>query len=481
MRSLINKSNISEQRDILFSLESEYSYRDLYDSVERYTTLLGQHGDLKGKRVALLLPYAFSYISLMLAVRRLEGTVLGISCQYRKEDLTSILERLEPHIIFSVLDFGFEEIIMEWAQHSNKDSFVYQTSDGMNWGQSHYEGPMRSFNEQMIEYISCSSGSTGVPKGFAVPFDALDFSAEYICYGASLTDRDRCLLLSTPTSVFGYACMFAGLWTGASMFVPEKLDMVKIVHAIEEQKMNKILTTPSIFRSLYSFITRMNPNLLFSIELVCLTGEAVSTEFLSQFELLTHSSFISLYGISETGGLMIGDLRTMKFEVYEGVSYKIAECDDSGCGELWVKTPGLFSQYYQSPDLTEEAFVEDRWYRTGDIVRQCSDEKLVLIGRKKDVIKKGGRQVIPHEVEQVLVKHPQIKESVVIGYDHGEYGEQIIAFVTAKNEVQETELHRFCIEKLTYYKVPDRIIFVDHIPISQGKVDKLTLKRQLNN
>jgi acyl-coenzyme A synthetase/AMP-(fatty) acid ligase len=481
MESLINKSKIPEQKDILFSLESAYSYRDLYDSIERYTTLLGVHGSLKGKRIALLLPHYFSYISLMLAIRRLDGTVLGISCQYRKEDLTSILERLGPHIIFSIPDFGFDAIITEWAGRSNKDCFVYQTSDGMNWGQSHYEGSMRSLHEQRIEYMSCSSGSTGVPKGFAVPFNALDFSAAYIRDGASLSNEDRCMLLSTPTSVFGYACIFAGLWTGATMFVPEKLDMVKIVHAIEEQKINKILTTPSVFRSLYSFIARMKTKLLSSIELVGLTGEAVSTEFLSQFDLLTHSSFISLYGISETGGLMIGDLRTMKFKVYEGVSYKIADCDDSGSGELWVKTPGLFSHYYENPELTEESFSEDRWYLTGDIVRKSSDGMLELIGRKKDVIKKGGRQVIPQEVEQVLTMNPQVKESVVIGYDHGEYGEQIIAFVTVNNEVQETDLYSFCSEKLTHYKVPDRIVFVDHIPITQGKADKLTLKRLLNN
>jgi acyl-coenzyme A synthetase/AMP-(fatty) acid ligase len=224
----------------------------------------------------------------------------------------------------------------------------------------------------------------------------------------------------------------------------------------------------------------MDPSLFSLIELVGLTGEAISDEFISQFELLSHSMFISLYGISETGGLMIGDLRTMKWNMYQGVLYRIADRDDSGCGELWVKTPGMFSHYHRRPDLTQEAFTEERWFRTGDLVREVSYRKLELIGRKKDVIKKGGRQVVPHEVEQVLAQHPQIKESVVLGYNHEKYGEQIIAFVVVTNCVEEKELYRFCTEKLTYYKVPDRVVFVEQIPLSQGKVDKVSLKRLLN-
>lgn len=481
MSSLLHRETIPERKQILLSLEEEYCRRDLFDAVKYYEKLLEKHGVLKRKRIALILPYAFPYLSLMTAIRQLGGTVLGISTQYRQEDLTLILKQLNPHILFISSGSGLDELIVDWAENSKQDTWLYQTSNGHEWERTHFEGPLRHLEEKEAEYISCSSGSTGIPKGFAVTFKALDFSANYICQGVKLSAEDRCLLLTTPTTVFGYACMFAGLSSGASMFIPEKLDMLKIIQTLQNHKINKILTTPSIFRTLYSFLIKINPCLLQSIELVGLTGEAVTPEFLAQFERLSHSTFVGLYGISETGGLMIGDLRTMTWDVFSGVSYKISTCDHSQLdgaieGELLVKTPGLFTHYYQRSDLTAEAFTDDLWFRTGDLVRERVDGKLELIGRQKAMIKKGGRQVIPQEVEQILLSHPRIEECVVLGFNHDKYGEQIAAFVTTNGNVEETELYPYCSDRLAHYKVPDKIMIVTTIPLAQGKADKMKLK-----
>ena len=145
-----------------------------------------------------------------------------------------------------------------------------------------------------------------------------------------------------------------------------------------------------------------------------------------------------------------------------------------------LKSPAAFSHYYQNPQLTKEAFDSDGWFLTGDLVRHTESNKISIIGRKKDMIKKGGQQVIPGEIERVLMSHNKVKQAVGIVVAPRVFGEQIVAYVILDGDEKIQELYEYCQKRIAGFKVPDYIEEVTEIPLVQGKADKLTLKKMFN-
>jgi long-chain acyl-CoA synthetase len=155
--------------------------------------------------------------------------------------------------------------------------------------------------------------------------------------------------------------------------------------------------------------------------------------------------------------------------------------DDNGAKELLVKSPTLFKFYYNMPEITREAMTEDGFIRTGDLAQWSESNNIILIGRKKDLIKKGGAQVVPGEVEKVLSEHPNVTQASVIGMPHPVFGEQVVAFVIANKLLEPSELFEHCIARIARYKVPDQIEFIEKLPMVSGKTDKVALRQMYVN
>jgi len=458
---------------VLSTFSSNYSTNDIKLSMENYLNIL-QHENLTGKRIGLLIPHVFSYLSLVLAINELGGTIVPLSSQFRKEDLTAVLESLDPHYVFTVNDvdgFSFSEIFENWAENSGENSKVFSTVDYTNWELKQFSGSNKPLQEEEMDFICCSSGSTGVPKGIVVSAETLQFSLEFIMKVNNMQPKDRVFLNAPPNSVFGICALLSGIYSNAQIVFPDRYDLPGIVNLLEEKNCNKILSTPSIFKSIYQVANVLKPQVLKNLEIVSLTGEMMTDGFVDQFVTMDNCEFIGMYGSSEIGGAMYCNLRKkIEFTVDEAIQFKVID------NELLLKSPAAFSHYYQNSELTKEAFDSDGWFLTGDLVRQTNSNKISIIGRKKDMIKKGGQQVIPGEIERVLMKHQQVKQVVVFGVPHEVFGEQIVAYVVMNNNENHQELYGYCQKQIAGYKVPDYIEEVTEIPLVQGKIDKLTLR-----
>ncbi|MFX3673195.1 MAG: class I adenylate-forming enzyme family protein [Paenisporosarcina sp.] len=459
---------------VLSTFSSDYSANDIKLSMENYLNIL-QHEDLAGKRIGLLIPHIYSYLSLVLAINELGGTIVPLSSQFRKEDLTAVLESLNPHYVFTVDEadgFSYIEVFANWAEQSGENTKVFRTNDYTNWHHEHYSGTNRPLQEEKMDFICCSSGSTGVPKGIVVSADTLKFSLEFIMKVNKIQPKDRVFLNAPPNSVFGICALLSGIYSGAQIVFPDRYDLPGIVNLMEEKTCNKILSTPSIFKSIYQVANVLKPQVLKNLEIVSLTGEMMTNGFVDQFSNMDNCEFIGMYGSSEIGGAMYCDLRVeIEFTVDEAIQFKVID------NELLLKSPAAFSHYYQNPELTNEAFDSEGWLLTGDLVSQTESKKISIIGRKKDMIKKGGQQVIPGEIERVLMNHQHVRQAVVIGVPHQVFGEQIVAYVVMGRNENLQELYRFCQKQIARYKVPDYIEEVSEIPLVQGKADKLTLRK----
>ena len=146
-------------------------------------------------------------------------------------------------------------------------------------------------------------------------------------------------------------------------------------------------------------------------------------------------------------------------------------------GPVWVRGPNLFRGYWRQPQATAAAFEGD-WFSTGDLGFLDADGVLTLVGRAKELIISGGFNVYPREVEDVLVTHPQIAEAAVVGLPDDDLGEQVAAFVVARDPAPTAgEVMDYCRARLAPYKKPRRVIFVPTLPRNaMGKVQKDALK-----
>lgn len=223
-------------------------------------------------------------------------------------------------------------------------------------------------------------------------------------------------------------------------------------------------------------------------------GMTVQAAVAEEWVKRTSCPISQAYGLTEASPAVC--LNPLKGDVFDGtVGYPLPDtqikiCDNDGQevkvgerGELWVKGPQVMKGYWQQPEITAETLTEDGWLKTGDIAALTPSGKVQLLDRKKEIIIISGFNVYPYEVEEVLLRHPSIKEVAVIGARKPDDLEEVQAFCVLENGygIDAKDLDKFCHDHLAAYKVPRHFEAVSTIPKSHiGKVLKSALVLQAN-
>lgn len=475
---LYNKvlADIEENTISLTTFDSRFTAGELRDAVSKYEELLRPY-NVEGKRIAILVPAIQQFLPLFFAINKLKGTVAPLSWQFRKEDLNNVIDFLNPHIIFTVNEhngFSFSEVIQGWASEKGNETLIFTSENCSDWHLTNFQGATKKLETIPGRFITFTSGSTGTPKGLIYKEEIMDYSYEQLSKVMNLDNQDNVFVYASTSTVLGIISMNSVLMANANLLVANEFDLVKIIQRMEDTQCNKFITTPSIFKALYNFASKLNSKVLTNLEVVCLVGEKIPDNYVNPFPLLEQCIFVSHYGSSETGAVgnvyLKKDSKDLEYTLINEAEAKSVE------GELYVKTGAMFTEYFGNPTLTNEVF-EDGWYKMGDLVEFLDDQVFKIIGRKKDIIKKSGQQVVSAEVEQILHRMEEVQSVAVIGAPHEVFGEQIVAFVVSEN-LTAADIRTYCLGKISSYKVPDKIIFLEELPLNQGKVDKLKLRTQ---
>ncbi|MEH7381329.1 class I adenylate-forming enzyme family protein [Bacillus sp. JJ1533] len=459
----------------LSNLDRGYSVKDIKESVAFYQSMFGIDS-LEGKKVAILVESVKENISLFYAIRNLKGTVIPLSTQSKRDDLVGVLDSLYPHIVFTdnmIKGFNCSEVISEWAEGNKTKTLVISTDDYKSFHTTSLGGEEESSLYNRGDFITFSSGSTGTPKGIVFKDSVFEHTFKCLHSSWELKPSDNIFFFAPTSSLFGVTGINTIIKSGANFIHSDDFDLLKIVKILDKWKCNKISTTPSIFKAIYNFASNLKPEVLERLELVCVVGEKVSPNYISNFPIMKNCKFLSHLGSSEAGSIADGyitdkDAKDIDFKIVNEAEHRVVD------GELLLKTGGLFTEYYNSKSLTDEAF-ENGWFKTGDLVEFGDDGTFKIVGRKKDVIKKGGRHVVASEIESVIQKIEGVNNVTVIGASHDIYGEQIVAFVAAKN-LTSKNIRSYCASRVSSYKIPDKVIFLEEIPLKNNKVDKQKLK-----
>jgi long-chain acyl-CoA synthetase len=230
---------------------------------------------------------------------------------------------------------------------------------------------------------------------------------------------------------------------------------------------------------------------LSTLEICVSGGAAMPVEVMHAFDKKYNVNILEGYGLSETSPVASFNVLDQTKKAgsiglpLKGVEFKLVDDEDNTVtehgerGEICIKGHNVMKGYYKRPEATEEAF-KGGWFHTGDIGQKDEDGYYFIVDRKKDMIIRGGFNVYPREIEEVLYAHPAVAEAAVIGVPHAQHGEEVKAFVAFKPQQNVTpeDLITYCKSHLAAYKYPRAVQVLDALP--KGATGKI-LKRELRS
>jgi long-chain acyl-CoA synthetase len=337
--------------------------------------------------------------------------------------------------------------------------------------------------------ILYTSGTTGPPKGAELTHANLDGNAEVVTRTLIQVGPGDVVLGALPLfHSFGQtAAMNASLRGGACLALLPRFDPAAALELMQSLGATVFLGVPTMYAAILN-CPQSEESDLSSLRTCVSGGQSMPVELLRGFEERFGCKILEGYGLSETSPVACQNRPDRERKPgsigipIEGTEMKIV--DEAGkqvetgeVGEILIKGPNVMKGYWRRPDATADA-IKDGWLHSGDIGRTDEDGYFYVVDRIKDLIIRGGYNVFPREVEEVLYEHPDVLEAAVVGIPDPTHGEEIGAAVVLRSgaEVSADQLQQHVKSQLAAYKYPRRIWFLDELP--KGPSGKI-LKREI--
>jgi long-chain acyl-CoA synthetase len=330
--------------------------------------------------------------------------------------------------------------------------------------------------------ILYTSGTTGTPKGAELTHANLRRNVATVVEMVRLTPDDVILGALPLFHAFGQtAGLNATVAAGACLTLIPRFSPTKALDIVERDRVTVFEGVPTMFAAILHSDKRPDTT---SLRLCVSGGAAMPVEVMRGFEQSFDCMVLGGYGLSETSPVASfnhpdrerkpGSIGTP----VAGVEMKLAEPNDDGVGEIAIRGHNVMKGYWNRPDATAAAIDADGWFRTGDLARVDADGYYFIVDLFKDMIIRGGYNVYPREIEEVLFEHPAVREAAVVGVPDELLGEEVGAAIALAPgaEADAAELRDFVKQRVAGYKYPRRIWFVDELP--KGLTGKI-LKRDI--
>ena len=344
--------------------------------------------------------------------------------------------------------------------------------------------------------ILYTSGTTGQPKGAELTHSGVVHNALLANRLFGPHPREVQLLVLPLFHSFGQIVqMNAGFAAGATIVLLPRFDAAAVLEVMQAEQVTFFAGVPTMYHALLNCAETGG----FDIEKIAATmriavsgGAALPVELMRRFEERFAVPILEGYGLSETSPVATFNRTdrprragSIGLPVW-GVDVRIIRDDGSIAdpderGEIVIRGHNVMKGYFRRPDATAAAIDRDGWFRTGDIGVRDAGGYVYVVDRKKDMIIRGGFNVYPRELEEVLLTHPQVSLAAVVGVPHPSHGEEVKAFVvrTPGAELTEADLIAWCKQNMAAYKYPRLVEFRESLPMTAtGKILKRELARQ---
>ena len=485
----------------------------LSDMVANY---LLSSGVQKGERISILLPNIPEFIIAYYGILKVGGVVLALNPSNHHNELIQQINEVDVKRIF--LEQGKYRSMVSDIEQTSLDGFIVvgNTKEKLRKNDICFKTIFKSKYSTLIRKViispddaaifQYSGGTTGLPKcAIGTHRNLVANAIQFRKWLVNTEEGNENVLIAIPLyHVYGMVLgMNLAVLLGAGMIlIPDPRNLDNLLSQIEQHQATIFPGVPNLYSAINRLPAVQEGRYDLSSIKVCVSGSATLPEHTkTEFEQFTGGHLVEGYGLSEAPtathcnpilgenrigsiGLPLPDVECRIVNIETGMH----DVPQGGIGELIVRGPQVMQGYYHQPDETE-LVLRDGWLFTGDICKMDAEGYFYLIDRKKDVIKVGGFQVWPNEVEKVILENPKVQDAAVAGVFDQNKGEMVKAWVVIKSGKTATglEIISWCKQYLTRYKAPTMVEFVDVLPRSGvGKVLRRILvtehmRRQVKN
>jgi long-chain acyl-CoA synthetase len=465
------------------------TYGDLDDGSARVTTLLREHGLERGDRVGVMLPNVLEFPFAYYGVLRTGGIVVPMNVLLKRREIAFYLEDSGANLLLAW--HGFLEEARDGAADAGAEVLAVEPGEFAATLAALEPTPeVVDTDEEDTAVILYTSGTTGKPKGAELSHRNLDQNSEIVSRTTCMVKEGDVVLGALPLfHSFGQTVAMNGsLRRGACLTLVPRFDPGEALATIERDRVTHFYGVPTMFGALLHHTGREDFDT--SSLRICITGGAsMPVEVLHGFEEAFGAELLEGYGLSETSPTASsghpGELRKAGSigTPIEHCEMRIVDEDDAEVpqgevGEIVIRGHNIMKGYWGRPDATAEA-MRGGWFHSGDMGRVDEDGYFYVVDRKKDMIIRGGYNVYPREVEELLYEHPQVREAAVLGVPHPEWGEEVGAAVVLEPgsaDLAPEEISAWVRERIAAYKYPRVVWFLEELP--KGPTGKI-VKREI--
>ena len=500
---------ICPDRDFMVFDDQRWSYEQTGLRVNRLALVLNGLGIEKGDRIGMMSTNCPPYVETYFAAAKIGAIFVPLNFRAKSDELSYMLEASETKVLFigeRYLDMAKE--LMPQLGKLKKCISLDVPFEGMLL----YEDLLKNETEDEFfadiededtTILMFTSGTTGRPK--AVPMTHNTFGT-YILDNVDPADpefEEKNILTVPLYHVAGMQGMLAAAYGGRTLIMMRQFEVKEWLDTVQRERANRAMLVPTMLKQVIDF-EQFSAYDLSSLGVITYGAAIMPYKVIKRaIELFPGVSFINAFGQTETGSTiaMLGPedhriegtdeekekkLKRLSSSIGKPLpDVEVKIIDENGhpvpqgiVGEIVAMGPRIMSGYWGDEEKTKKAFTADGWLRTSDRGYMDEDGYIFLAGRADDLIIRGGENISPIEIENVLISHPKIEEVAVIGVASEEWGQEPRAIVVLKmgETAGEKEIIEFCHENLASFKRPRSVIFVDKLPRSAlGKLSRKSL------
>ena len=473
-------------RTAIVAVEGTFSYGELQSAADRVAAaLLAGSPDLRETRVAFLAPPGFAWVAAQWGIWRAGGVAVPLAVSHPPPEHEYVIRDAGAGIVLAHPEFAgvLGPVVAACGARLMTTTAALESAPG-----SRLPAPDPS-RRAMIIY---TSGTTGRPKGVVSTHANLHAQVSALVTAWEWRPEDRILLVLPLHHVHGIVNVVAcALWSGAVCEMAPRFDPADTWARIARGELTLFMAVPTVYHRLIAAWDAASPELRHrwsegarGLRLMVSGSAALPVATIERWRAITGHTLLERYGMTEIGmalsqplhgerrpGTVGAPLPDVRVRLVDGQGLPAAPGEP---GELEVRGPGVFAEYWHRPEETAAAF-RDGWFRTGDVAVRDGGEYRLLGRQSVDFIKTGGYKVSAVEIEEVLRSHPAIAECAVVGVADPEWGQRVAVAVELRegHTLTPAALQRWAGERLAPYKVPRSLLVMARLPRNaMGKVTK---------
>ncbi len=494
MLKIVEQAHKNLARTAISSNIRNFTYQELLKESGNFAeVLLNGECDLLEAGVAFMVLPGFDYVRVQWGIWRAGGITVPLCLSYPLPSLRYTIENSEAKIV--VVSPEYIEILQPLVNELSLRFIVLGNEDNLPQNRKIVLPTFANSRRAMILY---TSGTTNLPKGVVTTHDNLNAQISSLIEAWEWDKNDHTICVLPLHHVHGIVnVVCCTLWAGACCDFLPNFSAEGIFNAFKNGKINVFMAVPTVYFKLIAYWESLPTDqqkalteIMERFRLMISGSAALPVSIMEKWQKISNHTLLERYGMTEIGMALSNPYRGKRYAGHVGnplPSVQVRLADEQDCeispaeiGEIQVKGPTVFGEYWKKPEATKESFTKDGWFKTGDVATVDEEGGYRILGRNSvDIIKSGGYKISALEIEEVLRTHEFVADCCVVGIENDEWGELVVGVIVPSTQtINLSALNNWMRTQMPAYKAPRKYFISEELPRNaMGKVTKNEVKK----